>query len=87
MQLEEYLSIPYRLVAYSAPGPDGTWRRYAEYPEIGCISEADRGLQCHPSLLVLAERHQDHTPPGVSHGQHLIIGRVPGQLRSALGRC
>ena len=27
MQLEEYLSIPYRLVAYSAPGPDGKWRR------------------------------------------------------------
>ncbi len=41
MRLEEYLSIPYRLVAYSAPGKDGVWRRYAEYPEIGCVSEAD----------------------------------------------
>ena len=41
MRLEEYLSIPYRLVAYSAPREDGVWRRYAEYPELGCVSEAD----------------------------------------------
>jgi hypothetical protein len=41
MRLEDYLAVPYRLVAYSAPGPDGTWKRYAEYPEIGLLSEAE----------------------------------------------
>src|SRR5919197_210973 len=41
MKLEEYLAIPYRMVAYSAERPDGTWRRYASYPEIGITSEAD----------------------------------------------
>jgi predicted RNase H-like HicB family nuclease len=41
MRLEEYLSIPYRLVLYSAPDDAGVWHRYAAYPEIGCVSEAD----------------------------------------------
>jgi predicted RNase H-like HicB family nuclease len=41
MRLEEYLSIPYRLVLYSAPDGAGVWHRYAAYPEIGCVSEAD----------------------------------------------
>ena len=41
MKLEDYLAIPYRLVAYSAEAPDGSWRRFAAYPEIGVVSEAD----------------------------------------------
>jgi hypothetical protein len=40
MDLEDYFAIPYRLVAYSAVGTDGSWSRYAEYPEIGCIGAA-----------------------------------------------
>ena len=35
MKLED-LAIPYRLVAYSAVTADGSWRRFAAYPEIGC---------------------------------------------------
>jgi hypothetical protein len=41
MDLEDFFAIPYRLVAYSAVGANGSWYRYAEYPEIGCIGAAD----------------------------------------------
>ena len=60
MRLEEYLSIPYRLVAYSAPGNDGVWHRYAEYPEIGCKSEADTPWEAMEKLeeLRVTLRHQ-----------------------------
>jgi hypothetical protein len=41
MDLEDFFAIPYRLVAYSAVGANGSWYRYAEYPEIGCSGAAD----------------------------------------------
>ena len=44
MKLEDYLAIPYRLVAYSAGGPDGSWRRFAAYPEIGCRQRSGHAL-------------------------------------------
>src|SRR6266487_4742435 len=56
MRLEEYLSIPYRLVAYSAPRDDGVWRRYAEYPEIGCITDADTPTEAMEQLEELRVR-------------------------------
>lgn len=41
MDLEEHLAVPYRLTTYSAPVADGSWKRFAEYPEIGCTAWAD----------------------------------------------
>src|SRR3954465_11688649 len=77
MQLEEYLAIPYRLVAYSAPGPDGRWRRYAEYPEIGCISEADT-----PTAAIdrLEELRIQYIVERVRSGEPIPVPRPP--LRS-----
>jgi hypothetical protein len=45
LTLEEYLSIPYMLVAYSVRRPSGEWVRRAEYPEIGCTSEGATPLE------------------------------------------
>lgn len=77
MQLEEYLSIPYRLVAYSAPGPDGTWRRYAEYPEIGCISEAETLTE---AMDKLEELRVQYILQRVRTGEPIPVPRPP--LRS-----
>jgi len=77
MQLEEYLSIPYRLVAYSAPGPDGTWRRFAEYPEIGCISEADTPTE---AMEKLEELRIQYIVGRVRSGEAIPVPRPP--LRS-----
>ena len=77
MQLEEYLSIPYRLVAYSAPGPDGTWRRYAEYPEIGILCEADTPTE---AMEMLEERRVQYILQRVRTGEPIPVPRPP--LRS-----
>ena len=77
MQIEEYLSIPYRLVAYSAPGPDGVWRRYAEYPEIGCISEADTLTE---AMDKLEELRIQYIFERVRNGEPIPVPRPP--LRS-----
>ena len=77
MQLEEYLSIPYRLVAYSAPGPDGTWRRYAEYPEIGILCEADTPTE---AMEMLEERRVQYILERVRSGEPIPVPRPP--LRS-----
>src|SRR3984893_4001125 len=50
MRLEDYLAIPYRLVASSAARADGPWRRYAAYPEIGCVSEAETPWEAQEQL-------------------------------------
>jgi len=57
MKLEEYLAIPYRLVAYSAARADGTWRRYAAYPEIGVVSEAETPWEAQEQLEELRIRY------------------------------
>jgi predicted RNase H-like HicB family nuclease len=77
MRLEEYLSIPYRLVAYSAPGADGVWRRYAEYPEIGCISEADTPTE---AMEKLEEQRVQYIVERVRNGEPIPVPRPP--LRS-----
>jgi predicted RNase H-like HicB family nuclease len=82
MKLEEYLSIPYRLVAYSAPSKDGTWRRYAEYPEIGVISEAETPWEAMEKLEELRIRYiVEH----VQRGEPIPVPRPPlRSLASAL---
>jgi predicted RNase H-like HicB family nuclease len=77
MQLEEYLSIPYRLVAYSAPGPDGRWQRYAEYPEIGCVSVADTPTE---AIEKLEEQRVQYIIERVRSGEPIPVPRPP--LRS-----
>ena len=57
MKLEDYLAIPYRLVAYSAARPDGTRRRFAAYPEIGCVSKADTPIEAQEQLEELRIRY------------------------------
>jgi hypothetical protein len=77
MRLEDYLSIPYRLVAYSAEGPDGVWRRYAAYPELGVVSEADTPGEAQEKLEEQRVRYIiDH----VQKGEPIPIPRPP--LRS-----
>jgi predicted RNase H-like HicB family nuclease len=77
MQLEEYLAIPYRLVAYSAPDSDGKWRRYAEYPEIGCIVEADTPTE---AMEKLEELRIQYIVERVRSGEPIPVPRPP--LRS-----
>ncbi|MFN8522200.1 MAG: hypothetical protein U0821_03750 [Chloroflexota bacterium] len=77
MQLEDYLAVPYRLVAYSAPSADGTWKRYAELPELGCIAEADTSGEAmervdRQRIQLIIER--------VRTGAHIPVPRPP--LRS-----
>ena len=82
MRLEEYLSVPYRLVAYSAEGSDGTWHRYAEYPEIGVKSEADTPWEAMEKLEELRIRYiVEH----VQKGEPIPVPRPPlKSLASAL---
>src|SRR5919204_4859690 len=82
MKLEEYLAIPYKLVAYSAVRPDGTWRRYAEYPEIGCVSEADTPWEAMEKLEELRVRY---IVERVQRGEPIPVPRPPlRSLASAL---
>jgi predicted RNase H-like HicB family nuclease len=77
MKLEDYLAIPYRLVAYSAQGPDGTWHRYASYPELGVTSEADTPGEAQDKLDEQRVRYIiDH----VQKGEPIPVPRPP--LRS-----
>ena len=74
MKLEEYLAIPYRLVAYSAEAPDGSWRRFAAYPEIGVVSEADTPWEAQERLEEQRVRYIiDH----VQRGEPIPVPRPP----------
>ena len=74
MKLEDYLAIPYRLVAYSAPRADGTWRRFAAYPEIDCVSEADTPAEAQELLEEMRIRYIiDH----VQRGEPIPVPRPP----------
>ncbi len=74
MRLEDYLAIPYRLVAYSAETADGTWRRFAAYPEIGCVSQADTPWEAQEQLEEQRVRYIiDH----VQRGEPIPVPRPP----------
>jgi len=74
MKLEDYLAIPYRLVAYSAARPDGSWRRYAAYPEIGCVSEADTPWEAQE---LLEEQRIRYIIDHVQRGEPIRVPRPP----------
>jgi predicted RNase H-like HicB family nuclease len=77
MRLEDYLAVPYRLVAYSARGPDGSWKRYAEYPEIGLLSEAETPTE---AMEQLEEQRVRYIIDRVRSGEPIPVPRPP--LRS-----
>ena len=79
MKLEEYLAIPYRMLCYSAPGPDGNWRRYAEYPEIGCMAEAATPYE---AMELLEEQRIKYIMEHVQNGEPIPVPRPP--LRSLM---
>ncbi len=79
MKLEEYLAIPYRMLCYSAPGPDGHWRRYAEYPEIGCLVEADTTYE---AMELLEQQRVKYIIEHVQNGEEIPVPRPP--LRSLM---
>jgi predicted RNase H-like HicB family nuclease len=82
MQLEEYLSIPYRLVVYSARTAAGVWRRYAAYPEIGCVSEADTPIE---AMEKLEEQRVTYIVEHLQKGEPIPVPRPPlRSLASAL---
>src|SRR3954470_7938843 len=82
MKLEDYLAVPYRLVAYSAEGKDGVWHRYAEYPEIGVISEADTPWE---AMEKLEEQRGRYIIEPVQKGEPIPVPRPPlKSLASAL---
>jgi predicted RNase H-like HicB family nuclease len=61
-------------VAYSAEAADGTWRRYAAYPEIGCVGEADTPWEAQELLEELRVRYIiDH----VQRGEPIPVPRPP----------
>jgi hypothetical protein len=74
VKLEEYLAIPYRLVAYSAEGPDGNWRRFAAYPEIGVVSEADTPWEAQE---LLEEQRIRYIIDHVQRGEPIPVPRPP----------
>jgi hypothetical protein len=74
MKLEEYLAIPYRLVAYSAEGADGSWRRFAAYPELGVVSEADTPWEAQE---LLEEQRVRYIIDHVQRGEPIPVPRPP----------
>ena len=55
MTPEEHLAVPYILVIESFEGPDGTWLRRAEYPELpDCVGIAETPLE---AWNIIAKAH------------------------------
>jgi predicted RNase H-like HicB family nuclease len=77
LSLEQHLAVPYRLIVYSAPGPNGEWRRYAAYPELGCISEGDTPTE---AMDRLEEQRVRYIVEHLQKGEPIPVPRPP--LRS-----
>ena len=77
MTLEEYLAVPYRLIVYSAPGPDGAWHRFAAYPELGCVSQGETPME---AMDKLEEQRIRYIVDHLQNGEPIPVPRPP--LRS-----
>jgi predicted RNase H-like HicB family nuclease len=77
LSLEQHLAVPYRLIVYSAPGADGEWRRYAAYPELGCVSEGDTPTE---AMERLEEQRIRYIVEHLQKGEEIPVPRPP--LRS-----
>lgn len=81
MTLEEYLSIPYMLVAYSARRANGEWVRCAEYPEIDCASEGATPIEAVDRLE--SERIR-YILDRFARGEPIPVPRPPLRSRGSL---
>ena len=77
MNLEEHLAVPYKLIVYSAPAEDGQWRRYAAYPELGCVSEGETPME---AMDRLEEQRVRYIVERLQKGEPIPVPRPP--LRS-----
>jgi predicted RNase H-like HicB family nuclease len=77
MNLEEHLAVPYKLIVYSAPDADGEWRRYAAYPELGCVSEGETPME---AMDGLEEQRVRYIVDHLQRGEPIPVPRPP--LRS-----
>jgi predicted RNase H-like HicB family nuclease len=72
---EDYLHIPYMLMVWSTPGPDGDWVRHAEYPELpGCVVESPDALE---ALGRLDEMKETIILDRLARGQAVPVPRPP----------
>jgi predicted RNase H-like HicB family nuclease len=77
--LAAHLAVPYRLTTYAAPVADGSWKRFAEYPELDCTTWADTLVEAmerleHARVRTIVER--------LARGEPVPAPRPP--LRSLL---
>jgi predicted RNase H-like HicB family nuclease len=77
MNLEEHLAVPYKLIVYSAPSSNGEWRRYAAYPELGCVSEGETPME---AMDRLEEQRIRYIVEHLQKGEPIPVPRPP--LRS-----
>ena len=77
MNLEEHLAVPYRLLVYSAQGPNGDWRRFAAYPELGCVGEGETPME---AMERLEEQRIRYIVEHLQRGEPIPVPRPP--LRS-----
>ena len=72
---EEYLYIPYLLMVWSARGPDGSWIRHAEYPELpGCVVEDENTVE---ALRKLDEMRVEYVLSRLAKGESVPVPRPP----------
>ena len=77
LSLEQHLAVPYKLIVYSARGLDGEWRRYAAYPELGCVSEGETPTE---AMERLEEQRIRYIVEHLQRGEPIPVPRPP--LRS-----
>jgi hypothetical protein len=72
---EDYLHIPYLLVMWSTPGPDGDWVRHAEYPELpGCVIEDADALR---AIDQLDQMKETFILERLARGEEVPVPRPP----------
>lgn len=75
MKEDEYLRIPYVLMVWSTRGPDGTWVRHAEYPELpGCVVEHESTTEV---LRLLDEQRVAYLHRALANGERIPVPRPP----------
>lgn len=74
MTLEEHLAVPYLLTTYAAPLADGSWKRWAEYPEIGVVRWADTLVE---AMDLLEEERVSYIVERLAHGEPIPVPRPP----------
>ncbi len=74
MTPEEHLAVPYVLVVESLEGPDGTWFRRAQYPELGVSAEAHTPMD---AIAKLEEARVTTILNRLERGESIPVPRPP----------